>query len=357
MELESKVPSTELILPAVLSSVVTPLHTPAWRAALSEHPDKDFERYVCTGLSRGFRIGFDRNQPTKSARANMPSASLHSEVIAAFLNKERSLGRIMGPFHDTRIQVNRCGVVPKGHIPGKWRVITDLSFPPNGSVNEGIDPILCSLTYLSIETVAHTVSLLGTGAMMAKIDIEAAYRLLPVHPQDRLLLGIEWNGEVFCDAMLPFGLRSAPKIFNAVADGLEWILQRKGINYLYHYLDDFIILGRAGSNQCVDDLAALKQVCSELGVPLAADKCAGPATCITFLGIEVDSVSGTLRLPADKLRRLLSSLVPRPRFPQLRMDYITATWKVGLGFSYTKVVLVRLILGAQSECRAPVTSR
>ena len=308
MELESKVPSTELILPAVLSSVVTPLHTPAWRAALSEHPDKDFERYVCTGLSRGFRIGFDRNQPTKSARANMPSASLHSEVIAAFLNKERSLGRIMGPFHDTRIQVNRCGVVPKGHIPGKWRVITDLSFPPNGSVNEGIDPILCSLTYLSIETVAHTVSLLGTGAMMAKIDIEAAYRLLPVHPQDRLLLGIEWNGEVFCDAMLPFGLRSAPKIFNAVADGLEWILQRKGINYLYHYLDDFIILGRAGSNQCVDDLAALKQVCSELGVPLAADKCAGPATCITFLGIEVDSVSGTLRLPADKLRRLLSTL-------------------------------------------------
>ena len=52
-----------------------------------------------------------------------------------------------------------------------------------------------------------------------------------------------------------------------------------------------------------------------------------------------------------------TSLVPRPRFPQLRMDYITATWKVGLGFSYTKVVLVRLILGAQSECRAPVTSR
>ena len=59
MELESKVPSTELLLPAVLNSVVTPLHTPAWRAALSEHPDKDFERYVCTGLSRGFRIGFD----------------------------------------------------------------------------------------------------------------------------------------------------------------------------------------------------------------------------------------------------------------------------------------------------------
>lgn len=96
--------------------------------------------------------------------------------------------------------------------------------------------------YLSVETVAHTVSLLGTGAMMVKIDIEAAYRLLPVHPQHRLLLGIEWNGEVFCDAMQPFGLRSAHKIFNAVADGLQWILQHKGINYIYHYLDILTIL-------------------------------------------------------------------------------------------------------------------
>ena len=65
----------------------------------------------------------------------------------------------------------------------------------------------------------------------------------------------------------------------------------------------------------------------------------------------------TFKSPLGSSNPHSTSLVPRPRFPQLRMDYITATWKVGLGFSYTKVVLVRLILGAQSECRAPVTSR
>ena len=59
VELEAKAPSIELILSAVLNSVVTPLHTLAWRAALSEHPDKDFASDVCTGLSHGFRIGFD----------------------------------------------------------------------------------------------------------------------------------------------------------------------------------------------------------------------------------------------------------------------------------------------------------
>ena len=57
---------------------------------------------------------------------------------------------------------------------------------------------------------------------MAKADIKAAYRRVPVHPDDRLLLGMKWKGECFVDAMLPFGLRSAALIFTAIADAFEW---------------------------------------------------------------------------------------------------------------------------------------
>ena len=39
--------------------------------------------------------------------------------------------------------------------------------------------------------------------------------MVPVHPEDRLLLGMPWNRALYVDAALPFGLRSAPKIFNA----------------------------------------------------------------------------------------------------------------------------------------------
>ena len=42
-----------------------------------------------------------------------------------------------------------------------------------------------------------------------------------------------------------------------------------------------------------------------LSVPLAAHKCEGPTTCFTFLGIEMDSRARILRLPADKLQRLI----------------------------------------------------
>ena len=93
---------------------------------------------------------------------------------------------------------------PKGHNTGKWRLITDLSFPPGESVNDGIDATLCSLSYTTVDQV---VANYGSGALLAKIDIEAAYRLVPVHPQDHPLQAVRWKENTYIDLMLPFGLR------------------------------------------------------------------------------------------------------------------------------------------------------
>ena len=78
---------------------------------------------------------------------------------------------------------------------------------------------------------------------MAKIDVESAYRLLPVHPQDRPLQAIRWENCTYVDLVLPFGLRSAAKTFNTVADALAWHLTRAGVEFINYYLDDFIIMG------------------------------------------------------------------------------------------------------------------
>ena len=94
---------------------------------------------------------------------------------------------------------------------------------------------------------------------MAKIDIESAYRLIPVHPMDRNLQAVEWEGKVYVDPMLPFGLRSAPKLFNAVADGLEWYLRRRGIQHVFHYLDDFIVVAPPASPDCAIALDILNE--------------------------------------------------------------------------------------------------
>lgn len=295
-----------------LTSVITPLALDQWRTILASHPDRAFARYVCDGIRTGFRIGFNYTTQLKPATANMQSALTHPEVVTAYIQKELSLGRLLGPFTDTSdlplLQTNRFGVIPKGHNTGKWRLITDLSFPEGRSVNDGIDPALCSLQYTTVEDVADIIARLDPGALLAKFDIESAYRLIPVHPQDRPLLAVRWNGSIYIDSMLPFGLRSAPKIFNAVADALHWHLQQSGIPLIRHYLDDYIIITPPDETRCRAFIAILHRECSRLGVPIAAHKSEGPTTCLTFLGIEIDTVAGQLRLPTDKLDRLRALL-------------------------------------------------
>ena len=64
---------------------------------------------------------------------------------------------------------------------------------------------------------------LGKGALLAKFDVEAAYCNIPVDPADRFLTGMKWQDSYYVDLTLPFGLRSAPHIFNSVADMVECI--------------------------------------------------------------------------------------------------------------------------------------
>ena len=82
------------------------------------------------------------------------------------------------------IQLSPFGVIPK-KSSGQWRLILDLSSPHGRS---GIDKFLCSLSYILVDNVARQVVELGRGTKLAKMDIK---RLVPVHPQDRLLLGMQ----------------------------------------------------------------------------------------------------------------------------------------------------------------------
>ena len=40
------------------------------------------------------------------------------------------------------------------------------------------------MSYITVDQVATTALALGKGAMIAKIDIKSAYRLIPVYPGD-----------------------------------------------------------------------------------------------------------------------------------------------------------------------------
>jgi len=107
------------------------------------------------------------------------------------------------------------------------------------SINDGTPKDLCSLTYITVNVAIEQITALGRGTLLAKVDIKRAFCLLPVHPADRHLLAMKWCKLLYIDMCLPFGLRSAPKLFNILADLLSWIMEQKGVSSIMHYLDDF----------------------------------------------------------------------------------------------------------------------
>ena len=155
-------------------------------------------------------------------------------------------------------------------------MIVDLSSPEGSSVNEGIDTELAILSYASIDHLAALVAMEGKGSLLVKAIIKEAYRMIPIHPEDQNLLGMEWEGTVLIDKTLPFGLRSASKIFLAVVDAVHWILQKERVTKGLHYLDNYIFV--------TDDINLAR-----LGIPVEHSKLEGPSKCLTFLSIEVDT--------------------------------------------------------------------
>ena len=171
-------------------------------------------------------------------------------------------------------------------------------------MNDGIAESLCSLRYASVDEAVQIITCLGRGAQLVKIDLLDAYRMVPVHPGDQHLLGITWRGATYIDRCLPFGLRSAPKIFSAVSDALAWVFRCLGVYSQIHYLDDFLFFGRPGSGEASSTLSVVMGACDHLGVPIANHTTEGPATSLTFLGILIDTIQFELRLPHDKLIHL-----------------------------------------------------
>ena len=311
LALESASPTLpQLPYPQVIAS---PLRPEAWERTFQAIPDKALTSFLRRGIHQGFRIGVAQGAPFKPAKRNLKSASEQPDTITAYIQREVDLGR-MGPLPrqpaltPPLLQISPFGVIPKKNRPDKWRLIVDLSSPEGHSINDAISKDLCGVVYTSVDQAVTWARALGRGCLLAKLDLKEAYRAVPIHPSDQRLLAVSWKDTLYLDRALPFGLRSAPKIFSALTDAMMWTLHGNGVEWGLHYLDDFLVLGPPGQQTCQDALGTTLRLCAELGFPVAAEKTEGPATVLTFLGIELDTVKQEVRLPQDKLSQLSLNL-------------------------------------------------
>ena len=219
--------------------------------------------------------------------------------------KEVTLGHTAGPFHIPPF--SNLQVYPLVHNSSEWSIIIYLSSPKHcpTSVNAHISPESYSLQYLKVDHAIAILQDLGPGCFMSKLDIKSAFRNVPVHPSDWELLGMKWEGFYFFDMVLPFGLRSAPFLFDEFSSAVEWIIQTKlNIPKVIHILDDFFFATSPPRSKCMTALCQILHLFTDLNIPIAPGKTFPACTCLEFMGILLDSNKMEARLLVDKLARI-----------------------------------------------------
>lgn len=98
-------------------------------------------------------------------------------------------------------------------------------------------------------------------------------------------------------------MRTAPFLFNLLAEAFHWILEAWLGWELFHYLDDFIrVVPCDYKRQLSIDDSDFHHLTRALGIPENSDKEA-QGTTIEVLGIEIDTIALEARLPPEKLAK------------------------------------------------------
>ena len=281
----------------------SPFVPTVWRELLRSYPG-DLPNTLYKVLQYGALVGYV-GPAQRILSKNHSSVSLLPKDINAKLREDLALGRIAKLPVDTAPNLFICsplGLVPKKD--GSLRRIHDLSYPRQSSVNAHIDPEFATLSYTRIEDILRDVIEAGRHCVILKRDIKDAFRNIPLSSQVQWLLGFQWEGQLYMERCLPFGLATAPFIFNLFAEGFHWILQSwLGWDLLSHYLDDFIsvVPNSPSLDATIQSMTAdYIEVTDLLGIPRkdSKDIC---GTVLPVLGHEVDTNMFTLKVPDDKL--------------------------------------------------------
>ena len=225
--------------------------------------------------------------------------------IDQYLSEELKYGAIYGPFKQLPFPVHISPLMtrPKQNTD-KRRTIMDLSWPEGASINSAIHKFkyldtYFSLSYPSIDHIVQEVKKLGPGSLLYKLDISRAFRHLRIDPGDIDLLGI-LHQDLFLDGSLPFGFRLGSGIFERSSDAIRFIMKKHNHNALLNYIDDLVYIGLPSKiHQSYQFLLSLLK-----DLEVSDSKLVPPSTCVTCLGIQVDTVNKTLSIPEEKLQEI-----------------------------------------------------
>ena len=171
-----------------------------------------------------------------------------------------------------------------------------------GDYKVTINPSLCIDQY-PLPKPSDLMSCLTGGQKFSKLDLSAAYQQVTLDEASSKMVVVNTHQGLYQYTRLPFGVASAPAIFQKTMDG---ILQ--GIPFCICYLDDILVTGRSDEEH-VRNLRTVLQRLQEHGVRLRQDKCTFFQESVEYLGHTISA--GGVHTTDQKVKAVVDAPSPR----------------------------------------------
>ncbi|CDO75102.1 hypothetical protein BN946_scf185010.g27 [Trametes cinnabarina] len=281
---------------------------------------------VPTRLRFGFPIG---NMPPLTRTFtpdNHKGGIQHMDFIKSYVNEQVALNHMSGPYSCEKVKqllgshfrTSPLSVVEKPNAPGKWRLIQNCSFRDEFgvSVNDLIDSDDFPTVWGTAAEVADIVANAPPGTQLATLDIDAAFRRIPIYPAHKAYLVIQCeDGQFYIDHVCPFGVSSGTGLQGAVMDPFVALLDARGWGPNRKWVDN-LLNGRYPSGgsaeegwtytHSVNDIFRLAGV---IGVPLHQDKWTPHASRAEYAGFLWNVDDKTVSLSEKKRSKYLHRVV------------------------------------------------
>ena len=283
-------------------------------------------------------IGLGEYDPPPVQISHNPPLDLESRIkMAKQLLKWYHRDYLMGPYSASDPIVKSCRINPVFCVPkpdGSVRPVVNYSKKIQGSsLNELLDPEICTVEYLQIREIVYTIKSMGRGVYMWAKDLEDGYFNIKIAEHQCKQIAFKFEDLIFIPMVLVFGLSSAPLIFTVFMwyvvmairfanSDLMWarmptsefdksvfqtdapISERDGwttFPLVTYYLDDTFGFQYEHLVWKQYDLAGKTLVTLGLSTKEAKDR--PPATTQRLLGLEYDSIAMEVRTPLDKVEK------------------------------------------------------